>query len=142
MSATVRPEARPPRPARTARAPLDGPVRAARARLAGAPELAPEFEHELLAMFVRNELSARIPDVRATQYWDRKRALSHLLGEHNRSTVVWDHIAVYAPGTLWQDTLPKPVYSDNPVRDVISGAKDSIQRLLTSGTNPTQGENR
>ena len=60
MSATVRPEARPPRPARTARTPLDGPVRAARARLAGAPELAPEFEHELLAMFVRNELSARI----------------------------------------------------------------------------------
>ena len=85
---------------------------------------------------------ARIPDVRATQYWDRKRALSHLLGEHNRSTVVWDHIAVYAPGALWQDTLPKPVYADNPVLDVISGAKDNIQRLLTSGTNPTQGESR
>ena len=85
---------------------------------------------------------ARIPDLRAAQYWDRKRALSHLLGEHNRSTVVWDHIAVYAPGTLWQDTLPKPVYSNNPVRDVISGAKDSIQRLLTRGANLTQGENR
>ena len=79
---------------------------------------------------------ARIPDLRATQYWDRGRALSPLLGEHNRSTVVWDHVAVYAPGTLWQETLPKPVYSDNPVLDVISGAKDSIQRLLTSGTNP------
>ena len=85
---------------------------------------------------------ARLPDLRVAQYWDRKRALSHLLGEHNRSTVVWDHIAVYAQGTLWQDTLPKPVYSDNPVRDVISGAKDSIQRLLTSGMNPTEGENR
>jgi hypothetical protein len=85
---------------------------------------------------------ARIPDVRVAQYWDRKRALSHLLGEHNRSTVVWDHIAVYAPGTLWQDTLPKSVYCDNPVRDVISGAKDSIQHLLPSGTNPSQGENR
>ncbi len=85
---------------------------------------------------------ARVSDLRAAQYWDRKRTLSFLLGEHNRSTVVWDHIAVYAPGTLWQDTLPKPVYSDNPVRTVISGAKDSIQRLLTSGTNPTQGENR
>jgi hypothetical protein len=85
---------------------------------------------------------ARIPDVRAAQYWDRKRTLSHLLGEHNRSTVMWDHIAVYAPGTIWQATLPKPVYSDNPVRDVIDGAKDSIQRLLTSGTNPTQGDKR
>ena len=81
---------------------------------------------------------ARIPDARVAQYWDRKRALSHLLGERNRSTVVWDHIAVYAPGTLWEDTLPKPIYSDNPVLDVISGVKESIQRLLASGT-PTTG---
>ncbi len=83
---------------------------------------------------------ARIPDARAAQYWDGKRALSHLLGERNRSTVVWDYIAVYAPGTLWQDSPPKPIYSDNPVRDVISGAKESIQRLLASGTTPAGGE--
>ena len=83
---------------------------------------------------------ARIPDARAAQYWDRKRALSHLLGEHNRSTVVWDYIAVYAPGTLWQDAPPKPIYSDNPVRDVISGAKESIQRLLGSGNTQAGGE--
>ena len=82
---------------------------------------------------------ARIPDARAAQYWDRKRALSHLLGEHNRPTVVWDYIAVYAPGTLWQDALPKPVYSDNPVRDVISGAKASVRRLLANGTKPAGG---
>ena len=43
-----------------ARAEVAGQVRAARARLSGASTLAPEFEHELLAMFVRNELSARI----------------------------------------------------------------------------------
>jgi len=83
---------------------------------------------------------ARIPDVRASQYWDRKRVLSHLLGERNRSTVVWDSIAVYAPGTLWQDTPPKPVYSNGPVRDVINGAKDAVQRLLKNGTNPAGGE--
>jgi hypothetical protein len=83
---------------------------------------------------------ARIPDARAAQYWDRKRALSQLLGEHNRSTVVWDYIAVYAPGTLWQDAPPKPVYSAHPVRDVISGAKDAIQRLLASGANSAGGE--
>ena len=81
----------------------------------------------------------RIPDVRAVQYWDRKRSLSHLLGEHNRPTVVWDYIAVYAPGTLWQDAPPKPVYSDNPVRDVISGAKESIRRLLARGINSAGG---
>jgi hypothetical protein len=83
---------------------------------------------------------SRIPDLRVAQYWDRKRALSRLLGEHNRSTVVWDHIAVYAPGTLWHDALPKPVYSDNPVGDVIGGAKDAIQRLLASGVNSAGGE--
>jgi hypothetical protein len=83
---------------------------------------------------------ARIPDVRAAQYWDSKRTLSHLLGEHNRSTVVWDYIAVYAPGAQWQDALPKPVYSDNPVRDVIGGAKESVQRLLATGTPSAGGE--
>ena len=83
---------------------------------------------------------ARIPDLRASQYWDRRRALSHLLGERDRSTVVWDHIAVYAPGPLWQDAPPKPVYSDHPVRDVISGAKDAVQRLLARGTNPSGGK--
>ena len=82
---------------------------------------------------------ARIPDLRATQYWDRNRALSRLLGERNRSTVVWDYIAVYAPGVLWQDAPPKPIYFDNPVRDVISGAKESIQRLLASGVNSAGG---
>jgi hypothetical protein len=81
----------------------------------------------------------RIPDARAAQYWDGKRALSHLLGEHNRSSVVWDYIAVYAPGKMWQDAPPKPIYSDNPVRDVISGAKESIDRLLAAGTTPAAG---
>ena len=71
---------------------------------------------------------ARIADARAEQYWDRKRALSHLLGERNRSTVVWDHIAVYAPGTLWQDAPPNPIYSDNPVLDVIGGAKEYLSQ--------------
>ena len=83
---------------------------------------------------------ARIPDARVAQYWDRKRALSRLLGEHNPSTVVWDYIAVYAPGTQWQDVPPKPVYSDHPVRDVIGGAKESIQRLLPKGANSAGGE--
>ena len=72
---------------------------------------------------------ARVPDLRAAQYWDRERVLSHLMGEHSRATVVWDYIAVYEPGTIWQDAPPKPVYSDHPVREVIGGAKDAIQRL-------------
>jgi hypothetical protein len=53
---------------------------------------------------------------------------------------VWDYIAVYAPGTLWQAAPPKPIYSDNPVRDVIGGVKGSIQRLLASGKIHVGGE--
>lgn len=82
---------------------------------------------------------ARIPDARAAQYWDRERALSHLLGEYNRSTVVWDYIAVYAPGTVWQDVPPKPIFSGSPVRDEISGAKDAVQRLLARDTKQSRG---
>ena len=83
---------------------------------------------------------ARIPDVRVAQYWDRQRALSRLLGEHDRPSVVWDYIAVYAPGATWQDAPPKPVYSSRPVRNVIGNAKDEIQRLLASGTISSTGE--
>lgn len=83
---------------------------------------------------------ARIPDARA-QYWDRKRALSRLLGEHDRPTVVWDHVAVYAPQTVWQKGPPTPVYSDHPVRDVIGGAKGAIQQLLANNANTNPGHN-
>jgi len=82
---------------------------------------------------------ARIPDTRAAQYWDGKRVLSHLLGERNRSTLVWDYVAVYAPGSPWRDAPPEPIYSGNPVRDAIGGAKESIQRLPATGTTPTGG---
>lgn len=78
---------------------------------------------------------ARIPDMRAAQYWDRKRTLSRLLGEHSSSTVVWDHIAVYAPGGLWQDAPPEPVYSGDPVDRTIGRAKDAVLHLLQTGTN-------
>jgi hypothetical protein len=83
---------------------------------------------------------ARIPDLRVAQYWDRQRVLSHLLGEHDRKSVVWDYIAVYAPGTIWEDAPPKPAYSSHPVRSVIGDAKDEIQRLLTSAGSSSTGE--
>lgn len=78
---------------------------------------------------------ARVPDPRVTQYWDRERALSHLMGEHNRATVIWDYIAVYERGAVWQDAPPKPAYADHPVRNVIGGAKDAIQRLSAGSAN-------
>jgi two-component system, cell cycle sensor histidine kinase PleC len=46
--------------ARAARSTVHGMVRAIRARLLQGSVLRPEFDYELLAMFVRNELSARV----------------------------------------------------------------------------------
>jgi two-component system cell cycle sensor histidine kinase PleC len=46
--------------ARDARGAVEGMVREIRARLLQGTVLRPEFEYELLAMFVRNELSARV----------------------------------------------------------------------------------
>ncbi len=65
-----------------------------------------------------------------------------LIKSATRSNGGWDSIAVYAPGTLWQDTPPKPVYFNGPVRDVIDGAKNAIKGLMAGGTNPTGGYKR
>lgn len=81
---------------------------------------------------------ARVSDLRAAQFWDHERLLSHLLGEHDRSTVVWDYIAVFAPGTTWKDTPPTPIYSDRPVVRATGGANDAIQRLLTASSQSEQ----
>lgn len=72
----------------------------------------------------------RVSDTRASQYWDRGRVLSHLMGEHDRASVVWDYIAVYPPGALWNEAPPKPTYSANPVADVTSGAKQAIKQIM------------
>jgi hypothetical protein len=52
------------------------------------------------------------------------------MGEHDRASVVWDYIAVYQPGALWNDAPPKPTYSAHPVADVTSGAKQAINQLM------------
>lgn len=74
---------------------------------------------------------ARVSDVRAAQYWDRERVLSHLMGEHDRPSVVWDYIAVYPPGSLWTtDSPPKPAYSGRPVVNVTSSTKAALDQLI------------
>lgn len=52
----------------------------------------------------------RISDLRASQYWDKGRLISHLMGEHGRRTIVWDHIAVYPAGVTWIDDPPQALY--------------------------------
>ncbi len=72
----------------------------------------------------------RVSDLRVSQYWDKGHLVSHLLGEGDRRSVVWDYVAVYQPGTLWDQAPPEPATSGLPVVRAIDNTKDEIQRLL------------
>ena len=72
----------------------------------------------------------RITDARATQYWDKARLVSHAMGEHDEDSVVWDHIAVYAPGATWNQGPPAALYADGPVLEVKELAQAAIVRAL------------
>ena len=72
----------------------------------------------------------RIADVRASQYWDKERLVSHILGENDSSPVVWDYVAVYPKGTLWDQIPPKPIYFHVPVISGTEGLNDAMRPLL------------
>lgn len=56
--------------------------------------------------------------------------VSHLLGERDSKSVVWDYVAVYQPGKLWDQAPPDALYSDRPVVRAIGGTSDAVQKLL------------
>ena len=74
----------------------------------------------------------RIADPRASQFWDKDRLLSHAMGEKDEDTIVWDHIAVYTRGALWEQAPPKPTYEGRPVVQVIEHARAAIARVLAN----------
>jgi len=76
----------------------------------------------------------RVSDLRASQYWDKEHVASHLMGEGDRASVVWDYVAVYQPGKLWDHAPPEAVYSNVPVVRGINGTSDTIERLLHNKT--------
>jgi len=73
---------------------------------------------------------ARLSDLRASQYWDKEHIVSRLLGEHDIASVVWDYVAVYPPGKLWDQAPPEPAYSSVPVVRAIKETREAIQKLL------------
>lgn len=73
---------------------------------------------------------ARLSDLRAFQYWDKEHLVSRLLGERDSSSVVWDYVAVYAPGKLWDQALPEPAYSNVPLIHGIDGTRAAVAKLL------------
>jgi hypothetical protein len=80
----------------------------------------------------------RIGDRRATQFWDKPRLISHSMGEHDRKSIVWDHISVYAPDAVWNQAPPRAVFADGPVVDAIDGARAALTKALGSAANKSQ----
>jgi len=75
---------------------------------------------------------ARISSGRAAQFWDKPRVISHAMGERDGGGVVWDYIAVYPVGAVWEDRPPKPLYSGGPVVRVMDEARAALTQALSS----------
>jgi hypothetical protein len=80
----------------------------------------------------------RVSDARATQFWDKGRLVSHSMGEHDSDSVVWDYIAVYVPGAVWEDHPPEALYHGEPVVRVTEPARAALDRALTQKPAPTR----
>lgn len=72
----------------------------------------------------------RIVDTRAVQFWDKGRLISHFMGEHDRRSVVWDFIAIYGRGAVWNDHLPQALYDGGPVIRVQQPARAALAQAL------------
>jgi hypothetical protein len=72
----------------------------------------------------------RIPDAQASQFWDKMRLISHSMGEHDRRSIVWDYVAVYPRGVVWDARPPEPLYSGEPVVRVIDEARSALSGAI------------
>lgn len=72
----------------------------------------------------------RISNPLAVQFWDKERLISHSIGEHSRGSIVWDYIAVYSIGTVWEDGLPQPLYGGGPVVRVTDETRAALAQAL------------
>jgi hypothetical protein len=70
----------------------------------------------------------RLGDLRVSQYWDKEHLVSKSIGEEDG--VVWDYVAVYQPGKVWEQSPPEPVYSKAPVIHGIEDTSEAIKKLL------------
>ena len=84
---------------------------------------------------------ARVSDRRAAQLWDQGRlvaadllkAIQADMAEDDADrpdddTIVWDCIAIYPPGSRWEERLPAPAFIDCPVVHAI----EEVARRLSS----------
>ena len=82
---------------------------------------------------------ARISVTRAAQFWDNGRVISKSMGEHDRGSIVWDYIAVYPVGAVWDQSPPQAVYSGGPVIRVIDETRTALAHALQGDHVPQAG---
>jgi hypothetical protein len=68
---------------------------------------------------------ARLSDRRVAQFWDKERVLAKVLAESRdpgsrpdccvRKGVLWDLLAVYRAGAIWDQSLPAALVFNGPV---------------------------
>ena len=81
----------------------------------------------------------RISDTRAAQFWDKGRLISHSMGEHDRGSVVWDYVAVYPAGPVWEDRPPQAALR---WRTCGSGDRRSARRFGSGSASRSGGSRR
>jgi len=74
----------------------------------------------------------RISDSRVQQYWDQSRLSSKAMGEHDRSSVVWDRVFVYSGEAVWEGSPPEPLFKDGPVIRVVPAFENAVQRATAA----------
>ena len=75
-----------------------------------------------------------IHDRRAAQCWDRNRVLSHLMGEQDRASVVWDYVAVYKPGQIWTEAPPQPEFKGSPAASAVDGTRQALRTIYSEAS--------
>ena len=84
----------------------------------------------------------RIADRRAQQYWDPDHVVAKKLAADrrapqpeeeccNRSGILWDLVAVYPRGAIWDDRMPTAVLFNGPVVDVKADLESAIAATPT-----------
>ena len=92
---------------------------------------------------VKSLALARIPDRRATQFWDKGHQLSAHMGGpasfgpksgakilFDMDEYVWDFVAVYAAGFRWRDSGASPGFAGAPVVKVTSDLRSYLTGAL------------
>jgi hypothetical protein len=89
----------------------------------------------------------RIPDRRAQQYWDPNHVVAKKLAADRRapqpaedccerSGVLWDLVAVYPRGPLWEGRMPVATVFNGPVVDVAPDVESALAKVAAVAPPP------